>query len=270
MIKSAKNSGVNGYFSRKPSSFPVLGKTTILSTTGTVTSGTYNDGLTIWDWWRFASSGTATFYVGQSNAVQALLVAGGGGGGGGVGEQAGGGGAGGLKDISLNLTTSGVYTITVGNGGTTDVNGGNSSIVGEGVSESALGGGKGGYTRNSTGGNGGSGGGGGDFGSTGGSAIGPTFTSVLLGANTPQGYAGTSVASGDGRGGGGGGAGGPGNISGVGGVGRSINWHGTTTMYSAGGNSLDGGAISIINNSGQGGYVNASGSSGVVIIRIAK
>jgi len=115
------------------------------------------------------------FVVTEGGDVEYLIVAGGGAGGSTAGGSSagGGGGAGGAIPGSASMAT-GSYTVTVGsggvNGGTGDQiggNGGNSSVVGGAVSETAIGGG-GGSARSSDGQDGGSGGGALDVDSSGG------------------------------------------------------------------------------------------------------
>jgi hypothetical protein len=163
----------------------------------------------------------------SSSIYAEVLAVGGGGGTNGDAQASGGGGAGGVSYSSRVLFTPGVpYTAFVGAGATgainTQINGGDSGIVGLTV---AYGGGAGGIGRNSSaGGNGSAGGSGGGGGSS------NTNNDTTGGAGvTGQGYAG-----GGGRGstdtnrssGGGGGAGGAGSgvylgYAGAGGVGTS-------------------------------------------------
>ena len=95
-------------------------------------------------------------------AVGMVLIAGGGGGGGRY--YSGGGGAGGmLENSSLQLLSGSTYTVTIGGGGsaggvsTSGGAGTSSTLIGTGVSQTAVGGGAGTY--NTAGGAGGSGGG---------------------------------------------------------------------------------------------------------------
>lgn len=226
--------------------------------------------------------------------IDYLVVAGGGGGG---VTQAGGGGGGGLLQGSRSVTSSVTYTVTVGSGGATNANGGNSAFDNV-VATGGGAGGAGGYApapqntyNGSTGGSGGGGCG----------ADNATWTTGSGGAGTPgQGYAGGSgVGGGTAWGGGGGGGGGAGqagqNGQGVrnGGYGGSgAQWTVTGTYYAGGGGgdancrgdgtvgpgglggggSGTGGCSSAVctpgtANTGGGGGGGCSGGSGIVIIR---
>lgn len=179
---------------------------------------------------KFTSIGTSTLAC-TSTFTADTLVVGGGGGGGSTGATAGGGGggAGGVKQSS-GMNLSGSISITVGNGGATQANGGPSSI---GALLTANGGGGGG-TQGGVGSNGASGGGGG--GSTGARLAGGT-------GNAGEGYAGgQSAADLSGHAGGGGGAAGVGasdangsNGGGLGGDGIQSSISGTVTWYGQGG-----------------------------------
>jgi len=159
-----------------------------------------------------------------------LVVGGGGSAGSGVQEifynkrYAGGGGGGGVLTGTANFTSGNNYSVTVGAGGAYSEggytalngnNGGNSSIIGTGVSITALGGGYG--AGNSNAGGYGGNGGGGSNGASGGSA--PT-----------GGYSGGSNS-----GGGGGAGGGGGSNRGNGGNGLASSITGVTMYYGAGG-----------------------------------
>ena len=109
-----------------------------------------------------SSSDTAGGGLARFISVGMVLVAGGGGGGGRY--YSGGGGAGGmLENASLQLLSGQTYTVTIGGGGSAGgqfASGGAGSpttLVGTGVSQTAVGGGSGTY--NTAGGAGGSGGG---------------------------------------------------------------------------------------------------------------
>ena len=173
------------------------------------------------------------------SSIQALVVAGGGPGG---YRRGGGGGAGGLiYDAALAVTGGETYTINVGTGGVASAsasaygsNGGDSSIVGTGVSVTAVGGGAGGNgPSNGTGVAGGSGGG-----------AGSASTTAGVGT-TGQGNAGgiRGVNGSNSVGGGGGGAGRPGGAGstdappsgGSGGKGFLTDISGTPTWYAGGG-----------------------------------
>ena len=182
-------------------------------------------------------------------AVEVLVVAGGGGGGVCYG---GGGGAGGLiYNSNFTVTPGTQLTVTVGNGGTNQVNtSGNGGNGGPSVfgSLEAIGGGYGGGSCGNVGGNGGSGGGG--------SGTGGSSTSGGMGTSQQGTSGGTSPIDG---GGGGGGAGSSGSIR-QGGNGLGFNISGTFTYYGGGGSgggfsSLSGG----IGGGGLGGIALASG-----------
>ena len=160
----------------------------------TITSGGYKYHV-------FTSVGSQNFTVtAGSNTVEYLVVAGGGG-----GTPSGGGGAGGVLG-GATVIAPGVYTVTVGAGGTygnSATNGGNSSF---GANVIAFGGGRGGYTPSFNGSNGGSGGGAGTPGSG-------TVTYTGGNGTTGQGNNGGGSATATSAyvvGGGGGGAGGAG------------------------------------------------------------
>jgi hypothetical protein len=230
-----------------------------------------------------------TFTPASSGTVEYLVVAGGAGGGSGSGS--GGGGAGGFRTATGLAVTAQSYTITVGAGGTKDVNGGNSVFS----SITSTGGGTGGRESGHTPGTAGGSGGGG---------IGYT-TAGAGGAASPsgQGYAGGTGGSAY-FGGGGGGAGQVGTAGvgatsgGGGGNGLSSSISGTPTFYSGGGGGHtqtgdrqapggsggggDGGnyyysaahpgTTGVANTGGGGGGTHPSGmagGSGIVIIRYA-
>jgi hypothetical protein len=214
---------------------------------GTVTTITENG--TTYRVHTFTTSGTLS--VVEGGTVEVLVVAGGGGGGVCYG---GGGGAGGVKyDNSYDLTAGQSVTVTVGTGGTNQVdqvgNGGpgGNSVFG---SITTTGGGYGGGVCGNQGGNGGSGGGGSG---TGGSSI--------AGGNGVAGQGNNGNSSIFEGGGGGGGASSGGlsqNRQGGNGILFSIN--GTPTYYGGGGSGggttlLDGG----LGGGGKGGIALASG-----------
>lgn len=196
------------------------------------------------------------------SSIKALVVAGGGPGG---FRRGGGGGAGGLiYDAALAVTGGETYTINVGTGGLASAsasaygsNGGDSSIVGTGVSVTAVGGGAGGNgPSNGTGVTGGSGGGAGSGSQTAGSGT------------TGQGNAGgiRGVNGNYSVGGGGGGAGRPGGAGstdsppsgGSGGQGFLTDISGTATWYAGGG----GGGGQQAGNSGNLGSPGGGGDGG--------
>jgi hypothetical protein len=181
--------------------------------------------------------------------VEVLVVAGGGGGG--VCYGGGGGGGGVIHNRNFAVTPGSALTVTVGNGGTNQVNtSGNGGNGGNSVfgSLTATGGGYGGGNCGNVGGNGGSGGGG--------SGTGGSSTSGGTGTSQQGTSGGTSPIDG---GGGGGGAGSSGSIR-QGGNGLGFNISGTFTYYGGGGSgggfsSLSGG----IGGGGLGGIALASG-----------
>lgn len=222
----------------------------------------------------FTSSGTFVVYDAPV-VVDILLVGGGGGSGGGA---AGGGGAGGVVYKTNYTIPEGVYTITIGDGGSGGVNvnsagsnGGNTTF---GSLLTALGGGGGGGDQqNLSGLSGGSGGGnsaeGGDVGGVG-SALQPSHASGGYG-NAGGGLINSGPYHGSGGGGGAGGAGGQanGNIGGSGGNGIQINITGTPTYYGGGGaggclnaSSVASGGLGGGGNSGQNGSPNTGGGGG--------
>jgi len=207
------------------------------ATGGTIT---YSGNYTIH---TFTSNGT--FNTSFSGNVKVLVVAGGGGGG-----QAG-GGAGGLVYSNNFSVSSQSYAVTVGNGGSPNNKGQNSSFS----TLNAEGGGIGadGGTISTNGGDGGSGGG---------AATDNLHSSGTGGtATSGQGYNGGSV-SGTRSGGGGGGAGqaggGGGSTGWRGGNGLSYDITGTPTYYAGGGG---GGSLYVGGAAGLGG--GGSGGSGI-------
>ena len=226
---------------------------------------------------QFNSSGTFNSPVTFNNA-EVLVVAGGGGGGGancnaGAGSA---GGAGGL--IYTTLTVSSGTTITVGNGGATNANGGNSVLN----TLTAIGGGRGGFADGGC--VYGSPNGYGILGGSGGSAM--SFygipTTYTGGAGTlSQGNAGASsppystyaqyVTGGGGGAGGAGGNATSATIPGDGGIGLAYSITGISTYYAGGGggttfpNGIIGSpGLGVIGRGGTGG---GAGNTGTVIIR---
>ena len=211
--------------------------------------------------YTFFASGP--FTLNRAENVRLLLV----GGGGAAGyDCSGGGGGGGMIDTNIVKLASGVYTVTVGNGGvgyagTSGIgrNGGNSVFaLGETALFTALGGGGGASFNSANGAAGGSGGGAsGNNGGTGGAGT------------EGQGYAG-----GDAVGkamGGGGGAGGPGGkgtaVQGpgaAGGIGRISNITGEEVYYAGGGGGGGYNYTDLLMNGGLGG-----GGNGVRNISVA-
>lgn len=95
-------------------------------------------------------------------SIEYMAIAGGGGGGGAFNRAAGGGGAGRFVSSSYELPVSGTFAITIGNGGAVDSNGGDTTLIGSGLTIRMQGGGAGGDSQvdGGDGQNGGSGGGG--------------------------------------------------------------------------------------------------------------
>jgi hypothetical protein len=100
------------------------GKSDCVAVTGTSSSGSFQSGSEIWDYYKFTNPGSASIEVLNGSTVNAriFMVAGGGGGGysfdnsiGGL--SAGGGGAGGVVYTEARLGT-GTYPLYVGDGGT--------------------------------------------------------------------------------------------------------------------------------------------------------
>ena len=196
------------------------------------------------------------------SSIRALVVAGGGPGG---YRRGGGGGAGGLiYDAALAVTGGETYTINVGTGGVASAsesaygsNGGDSSIVGTGVSVTATGGGAGGnYATKTTGVAGGSGGGGG--------GAGKSYTAGGAGVDGRGNSGGNSgfnnsnyVAGGGGGAGrvGGSGANDAPPSGGSGGQGFLTDISGTPTWYAGGGGGggMQGGTASNLSSPGGGG-----------------
>jgi hypothetical protein len=204
----------------------------------------------------------------QSYSVDFLVVAGGGAGGGNVGgDGAGGGGAGGYRTSTQTLSQSSVYTITVGDGGTSNgtnigTSGSDSSISGSGITTiTSAGGGAGGAGQSTFSGVAGGSGGGAGYAGTGGAGNTPSTSPV-------QGYAGGNNNNSNGASGGGGasavGTAGAGNSTGQpGGAGSASSITGSSVTYSGGGG---GGANTDGANGGAGGAGGggAGGNSGAV------
>jgi len=219
---------------------------TFIATGGTVTTAS--------DYVYHTFTTTSSVFVPVYNVIAECLIVGGGGGGSGLS----GGGAGGYISSTISFQKNNAFTITVGQGGIADSGtntGGNSSIIGNGVSSTAYGGGNAGYS-------GGSGGGGNGV-------LVPGSGQAALVTNPSQGFAG-----GDGAGGGAGSAG-----SGVTG-GNGATWL-NGISYAGGGSGLDGTASSggggaesagtpNTGGGGNGGTSGFPGGSGIVIIRYTK
>jgi Chaperone of endosialidase len=233
----------------------------------------------------FSNVGTTTIRLNKSYLCDILVVGGGGAGGGNTNTQNnfeyGGGGAGGYI-YQTNVTLNGdLYQITTGNGGINS-NGGNSSIIGQGISYIAIGGGRGGWLNGSAGNSGGSGGGGAN---NGGSSSGTTGqgNAGAAGASGIGGGGGGAGAAGSGRNGGNGlantitgvsityagGGGGSFTTNGIGGTGGGGNSGQTGSIVGKDGtNGLGGGGGGAFNNLGSGTpTAGGKGGSGIVIIR---
>jgi hypothetical protein len=199
----------------------------------------------------------------QSYSVDFLVVAGGGAGGGNVGgDGAGGGGAGGYRTSTQTLSQSSVYTVTVGDGGTSDgtnigTSGSDSSISGSGITTiTSAGGGAGGAGQSTFNGVAGGSGGGAGYAGTGGAGNTPSTSPV-------QGYAGGNNNNSNGASGGGGasavGTAGAGNSTGQpGGAGSASSITGSSVTYSGGG----GGGANTDGASGGAGGAGGGGAGG--------
>jgi hypothetical protein len=196
-------------------------------------------------------TGSATFTPSFTGPVEVLVVAGGGGGGVCYG---GGGGAGGVLYASTYGVSQGTgITVTIGSGGTNQVNvvgnggpGGNSSFGGL----TAIGGGYGGGVCGNIGGNGGSGGGG--------SGTGGSSTAAGIGIPGQGNNGNSSIVDG----GGGGGGAGTGNLSvnRQGGDGLPYSITGFSTYYGGGGSGGGGTLLAGgLGGGGKGGIALASG-----------
>ena len=205
----------------------------------------------------------------QTYASTQLVLAGGGSGGYNPGNAygSGGGGAGGYRTTASGLTPGAVYTVTVGQGGTStttaSANGTDSSIIGTGVSITSTGGGRGAHPGNASGSSGGSGGGAGNLVNRSGASGNTPSTSPSQGNN-----GGNSGADPNGPGGGGGGAGADGanatnTAGGNGGAGASSSITGSAvTRGGGGGGATYGGGSAGTGGSGGGGDGQASTGNG--------
>ena len=231
--------------------------------------------------WLATSRVTADAIEMGRYSVETLVTAGGGSGG---ANYDGGGGAGGLiyhgsetpktpNGAAFDLTTSKVYTVTIGAGGVNIAAGTNTEFSGFNIStQLAIGGGQGQAGAGGSGGGRGHGGGAGGAGTTGQGNNGGT--GVYCAPGYPSG--------------GGGGAGGVGGNSsgcgtpGVGGAGLDYNITGTSTNYAAGGgggtwqaaygaaggSSAGAGNVAAPDGRGGGGGSGKDGGDGCVIIRM--
>ena len=206
------------------------------------TDGTY--------WYHtFLSSGIFTPLGGLT--VDALVIAGGGGGGStGVG---GGGGAGGVLSFTSQSVTATNYTVTVGSGGSVNMNGSDSQF---GSLTTVKGGGYG--STSTIGGTGGSGGGGGISNGTGGS---PTSGQGYAGGNGFSSGTGTTRGAGGGGGAGAAGSNGASGVGGAGGAGLNTwsSWASATSTGSSGYYAGGGGGGS---SAGSGTYSGGAGGGG--------
>ena len=219
--------------------------------------------------WIPNSDDDVTFETNPAYPSTQLVLAGGGSGGYNPGNAygSGGGGAGGYRTTASGLTPGAVYTVTVGQGGTStttaSANGTDSSIIGTGVSITSTGGGRGGHGGNASGSTGGSGGGAGNLVNTGGSLGNTPSTSPSQGNN-----GGNSGSDPNGPGGGGGGAGANGanatnTAGGNGGAGASSSITGSAvTRGGGGGGATYGGGSAGTGGSGGGGDGQASTGNG--------
>jgi hypothetical protein len=214
----------------------------------------------------FATSGT--FTTNTNLTCDILIIGGGGGGGNGTSGcwEPGGGGAGGVVYMVNKTISAGSYNIIVGNGGSAQTNGVDSSIkidasnflIYDGISLIGRGGGAG-ATNNGTGSNGGSGGGGTHPTTNGGTSTqGNTYWNGS--AYIAGGYNGEKPGAGS-RGGGGGGSFENGGTDGIGygGDGLSVSITGTATFYAGGGSAYPNNTTS--GNDGGGGYLNLAGTA---------
>lgn len=201
------------------------------------TLATYTSSNITYNVVTFTGSGNITFS--KSTNVDILLIGAGGGGGRTIG---GGGGGGEVKSLNLTLTSNGSYDFTAGTAGAGGnpalgsgyvggTSGGSSTLVGLGVTQTALGGGGGGgYNVNATGSVGASGGGQGASGGAG----------IAAGSGFYSG--GTASSTNNGAGGGGAGGGGSNvttgssvGIGAFGGIGVNSTITGTSESYGGGG-----------------------------------
>jgi len=221
----------------------------------------------------FTADGTLSITGGTLESVWYLLIAGGGGHPANAGTNRGGaGGAGGFLESAFLFGSRytenivpGSYSISIGQGGTANANGGNSTFL----TYTAIGGGAGGANGNA-GAAGGSGGGG--AGRNSGTAYAGGSGTLFQGYDGGAGDVGATAG-----GGGGGGAGEPGGTDSAqaGGDGLQSAITGTTTYYAGGGGGgIDGSLRPGLGQDNYGGGANTSntgtngtGKNGVLIIR---
>ena len=213
--------------------------------------------------WIPTSDDDVTIETPQSYSADMLIVAGGGAGGGNVGgDGAGGGGAGGYRTSTQTLSPSSVYTVTVGDGGTSDgtnigTSGSSSSISGSGITTiTSAGGGAGGAGQSTFNGLAGGSGGGAGYSGTGGAGNTPS-------TSPSQGNNGGNNNNSNGASGGGGasaaGTGGASNSTGQpGGAGSASSITGSSVTYSGGG----GGGANTDGASGGAGGAGGGGAGG--------
>ena len=200
----------------------------------------------------FTSDGSITF---NTNTICEVLIVGGGGGGARNDDWEGGGGGGGGGVGYGSITFNGTYNIIIGSGGAgggtgnrteNGKNGGNTSIIGGSINETAYGGGGGGWRPGLNGGSGGGGSG---------------HAGYWFGGNHTRGFSSSSIYDANityygnhggfgynqSGGGGGGGAGSPGLATGVqnysagnGGNGKEISITGEKKYYGGGGGGATG------------------------------
>lgn len=111
--------------------------------TGGSSTNTYSAGGVSYKSHTFTSSSTFTVTSATDVAADVMVVGGGGGGGGGTGAG-GGGGGGGVVTRTVTLKPNVTYTVTVSGSAAPNASGVASSIIGDAVAVTALGGGKGG------------------------------------------------------------------------------------------------------------------------------
>ena len=226
------------------------GATTVTPTVTEDADATGTDGLYTWYKWTDTAA-TGSYNTNTTQDHIWLVVAGGGGGcgGGNLADAGGGGGAGGVRyGTTLSLTGGNAYTVTVGAGGAgaTTYNvvgssGGDSSIVGTGITTITSNGGGGGRATSGTAGSGGSGGAGG-YNGTSGAGNTPAITQYTAAGETTtvQGFAGgANGAFNNGSGGGGasevGGTGHASTVGGKGGDGNTYDIDDGSKTYGGGG-----------------------------------
>ena len=230
----------------------------VSGTTGSPTSGTYNDGTDDWQWYKLTGDGSLTFSSG--GPIEWFILGGGGSGGDNNSNDAGGGGGGGEAKTGLATVSAGVLSIAVGVGAAAPVNGvgadgsnGGDTVLSGIASDTSDGGGGGGLGGNN-GLDGGSGGGSGGQ-DSGAAAL---YGAGGVGNNSNNGGQGWDGNSGDNTGGGGGGAGqagsnGASSFPGDGGDGVFNDYDGVNTQYGGGGGGGTAQSLDIAGAGGAGG-----------------